>query len=128
MKFGYTILYVPEVEAAIAFYEAAFGFKRRFVSPDGGYGELETGATALAFVSRAQIESLGKRPAEADAKAPGFEIALTTADVPAAVVRAVAAGATAERPVEVMPWGQTIAYVADPNGILIEICTPMGDA
>jgi lactoylglutathione lyase len=38
---------------------------------------------------------------------------------------AVAAGATPMRPVEVMPWGQTIAYVADINGFLVELCTPM---
>lgn len=128
MKFGYTILYVDDVAAAIGFYESAFGFARRFISPDGGYGELETGGTALAFASLKQIESLGKHPSRPDPKAPSFEIALTTADVPAAVERAVKAGAVPMRPVEVMPWGQTIAYVADPSGVLIEICTPMGDA
>ena len=25
----------------------------------------------------------------------------------------------------VMPWGQTIAYVADVNGFLVELCTPL---
>ena len=30
------------------------------------------------------------------------------------------------RPVEVMPWGQTIAYVADINGFLVALCTPVG--
>jgi lactoylglutathione lyase len=25
-----------------------------------------------------------------------------------------------------MAWGQTIAYVADGDGFLVEICTPMG--
>ncbi len=29
------------------------------------------------------------------------------------------------RPVEVMPWGQAIAYVADINGFLVELYTPM---
>ena len=42
------------------------------------------------------------------------------------LARAVAAGATPMRPVEVMPWGQTIAYVADTNGFLVELCTPVG--
>jgi lactoylglutathione lyase len=57
--------------------------------------------------------------------APCFEIALCTPDVPAALARAVTAGAKPMRPVEVMPWGQTIAYVADINGFLVELCTPM---
>jgi len=34
--------------------------------------------------------------------------------------------ATPMRPVEVMTWGQTIAYVADINGFLVELCTPVG--
>jgi len=33
---------------------------------------------------------------------------------------------TRTRPVGVMPWGQTIAYVADINGFLVELCTPVG--
>jgi len=33
--------------------------------------------------------------------------------------------ATPVRSLEVMPWGQTIAYVADINGFLVELCTPM---
>ncbi len=46
--------------------------------------------------------------------------------MPAALARAIAAGATPMRPVEEMPWGQTIAYVADINGFLVELCTPVG--
>ena len=51
MQFGYTILYVPDVPATLKFYEAAFGLTTRFVHECGDYGELETGSTALAFVS-----------------------------------------------------------------------------
>jgi len=51
MKFGYTIVYVPDVEASLAFFERAFGLQRRFLHESGGYGELETGETALAFAA-----------------------------------------------------------------------------
>ncbi|WP_374326245.1 hypothetical protein [Azonexus sp.] len=27
---------------------------------------------------------------------------------------------------EAMPWGQTVAYVADHEGYLVELCTPVG--
>ena len=27
---------------------------------------------------------------------------------------------------EAMPWGQTVAYVADLEGFLVELCTPVG--
>ncbi len=125
MQFGYTILYVPEVPATLAFYEAAFGLTTRFLHEGGDYGELETGSTVLAFSAQRLMQQLGKNPQGANSQAPCFEIALCTADVPAALTRAIAAGATPMRPVEVMPWGQTIAYVADINGFLVELCTPI---
>lgn len=53
MKLGYVILYVADVGQTVDFYEAAFGLKRRFVHESGQYAELETGATALAFVHEA---------------------------------------------------------------------------
>ena len=38
MKFAYTIIYVPDVERALAFYQSAFGLKRRFIDEKGQYG------------------------------------------------------------------------------------------
>jgi len=125
MQFGYTILYVEDVAATIAFYEAAFGLQRRFVHEAGDFGELDTGTTALAFSSLQLMAQLGKNPQRAAAQAPCFEIALVTEDVPAAVARAVAAGADLRHAPERMPWGQTVAYVADINGFLVELCTPV---
>lgn len=126
MQLGYTILYVPDVPATLKFYEAAFGLTTRFLHEGGDYGELETGTTTLAFSAHSLMQQLGKNPQVANAHAPCFEIALCTADVPQALDRAIAAGAKPMRPVETMPWGQTIAYVADVNGFLVELCTPIG--
>ena len=126
MQFGYTILYVEDIPRTIAFYEAAFGLTRRFVHEAGDFGELDTGATALAFSSLRLMTELGKNPQRASARAPSFEIAFTTPDVAAAVQRAVAAGARLVQAPEQMPWGQTVAYVADINDVLVELCTPVG--
>ena len=53
VSLGYVILYVDDVAGTLAFYEEAFGLRRRFFNDDNGmaYGELETGATRLAFAS-----------------------------------------------------------------------------
>lgn len=126
MKLGYTILYVPDVTKTVAFYEAAFGFAVRFVDDGGDYGELDTGATTLSFASHRQLTTLGKHPKAADPSGPTFELALVTDDVAAGVARAVGEGATPKMAPTQMPWGQTIAYVVDPNGFLVEICTPVG--
>lgn len=127
---GYTILYVEDVAATLDFYERAFGLARRFFHDDNGkaYGELETGATRLAFASVAlATEHLGKMPVLPDpAGAPlGFEIALTAADVPALHARALAAGAANVSDPATKPWGQTVAYVRDSAGFLVELCTPI---
>ena len=128
--FGYVILYVKDVAATLAFYEAAFGLPRRFFHDDQGkaYGELETGATRLAFASVVMATEHLKQSvlAAAPDKPPlGVEIALTTIDVPALFARALKAGATAISQPESKPWGQTVAYVRDLNGHLVELCTPM---
>lgn len=126
MKLGYTILYVDDVRLSLDFYTRAFGLAVKFLHEGGDFGELDTGSTSLAFSSRQLMTQLHKNPSRADARAPCFEIALTTGDVSAAVERAVAAGAELIQRPEVMPWGQTVAYVADPDGFLVELCTPVG--
>jgi catechol 2,3-dioxygenase-like lactoylglutathione lyase family enzyme len=127
---GYIILYVNDVAASLAFYERAFGLSKRFFHDDNGkaYGELETGATRLAFASLALANSHFSEPVVASApnKPPlGMEIALTTPDVQTAYDRAITAGAGAVSRPASKPWGQIVAYVRDNSGFLVEICTPM---
>jgi lactoylglutathione lyase len=128
MRFGYTIIYVADVVKTVAFYEAAFGLTRRFVHESNLYAEMETGATALAFAGN---EMAGHNGFEIVANTPsgkpaGWEICLVTDDVAAAYERAVAAGAVAVSAPAEKPWGQTVSYVRDLNGCLVEIASPVG--
>lgn len=129
MQFGYTIIYVPAVDASLTFFENAFGFARRFLHESGAYGELDTGATTLAFASL-ELGALnlpaGFRAAHASAQPLGMEVAFVTAEVAAAHARALAAGATEIKAPEAKPWGQTVSYLRCPDGTLVELCTPMG--
>jgi len=50
---------------------------------------------------------------------------LVTSDVPALYARAVKAGATAVSEPATKPWGQTVAYLRDKDGHLVELCTPL---
>ena len=128
MQLGYTIIYVPDVMQSLAFFEQAFGLKRRFLHESGDYGELETGATTLAFASldlgRSNLPQ-GFVVASESAQPLGFEIALVTPDVASAHARALQAGATDIKPPEAKPWGQTVAYVRCPDGLLVELCSPL---
>ncbi len=123
MQFRYTILYVEDVPATVAFFESAFGLTRGFVHESGDYGEMATGSTKLAFSSLALMAQLGKSPRLHDASVPSYEIALETDDVAGALDRAVGAGAHLVQAVRKEPWGQTTAYVSTPQGVLVELCT-----
>jgi lactoylglutathione lyase len=128
MKFGYTIVYVGDVAASLAFFEKAFGLHRRFLHESGTYGELETGATTLSFAAHeigASHFPQGYVKADASPVPLGMEIALVTPDVQAAHARAVDAGAREIKAPQAMPWGQTVSYVRCPDGTLVELCTPM---
>jgi catechol 2,3-dioxygenase-like lactoylglutathione lyase family enzyme len=130
MNFAYTLVYVADVAASLAFFERAFGLPARFLHESGAYGEVDTGAsgTKLAFVDHATARDSVQHDyvaADASAKPLGMEIGFTVADVPAAFERAVAAGAQALAAPVAKPWGQTVAYVRCPDGTLVELCTAM---
>ena len=128
MRLGYVILYVPDLEETVTFYERAFAVTRRFIH-ESGYAEMETGATALAFATEKLAASHGvvTRQNRPNADAAAAEIAFVTDDVPTAFANAVAAGALACKEPETKPWGQVVAYVRDNNGFLVELCSPVGE-
>jgi lactoylglutathione lyase len=126
--FAYTILYVQNVAQSIDFYEKSFDLTRKLVAPDDSYGELITGHTTLSFASVALAASNlrdGFESSSPSAKPFGIEIGFSTHDVQATLERAVAAGGTLVESPKTKPWGQVVAYVRDPDGFLVEICTPM---
>lgn len=130
MKLGYTIIYVPNVAESLAFFEAAFGLSRRFLHESGSYGELETGATTLAFASLEMGKMnlpTGFVAASESVQPLGFEIALVTPTVAEAHAKALAAGAAEVKSPVQKPWGQLVSYVRCPDGTLVEICSPIGD-
>ena len=60
-----------------------------------------------------------------DGEPRAFEIALVTDDVQVAVDAALREGASMLKAAELQPWGQTVAWLRDPDGLTMEICTPV---
>lgn len=128
VKFGYTILYVENVEKSIGFYENAFGFSRKFITPDNDYGELNTGETTISFASKTLAKSnfkegfiessLGNKPF-------AIELAFITDNVAELVQKATSFGALLVSEPNQKPWGQIVSYLRDLDGFLIEVCTPI---
>src|SRR5687767_5152844 len=121
MELAWVIVYVRDPGGSLAFWERAFGLKRRFVHESGTYAELETGSTRLAFAALelgdGNVEG-GVEPGDPARRPAHFEVALTTDDVQAAYDRAIAAGAAPCAPPKQKPWGQKVSYVRDPDGTL----------
>ncbi len=128
VKLGYTILYASDVTKSVEFYEAAFGFKRKFITPENDYAELSTGETTISFASLELANSNlknGFMVSKQTEKPFGMELALVTEHVEEIISKAISHGAIlVENPIQ-KPWGQTVGYVRDINGFLLEICTPM---
>lgn len=128
IKFAYTILYVQDVTKSVEFYENAFGFTRKFVTPGNDYAELSVGETTLSFASRELANSNlkdGFIESSLTDRPFGIEIGFTADNVEETLSTAVNVGATIVEDPVTKPWGQTVAYIRDIDGFLIEICTPM---
>ncbi|WP_299715157.1 VOC family protein [uncultured Tenacibaculum sp.] len=128
MKYLYTIIYVENVKETIEFYEKAFGFIKKFVTPENDYGELISGETTIAFASIELGNSNfknGFRKIDDNQKPFGVEMAFVTENIESDFQKALEMGATEFEPLTKKPWGQKVGYLRDNNGFLIEICTPV---
>jgi lactoylglutathione lyase len=128
--FGYTILWVKDVDKAAAFYEVAFGFATKRKQDMGKFKwlEMKTGATTLAFAGETEIRGMfpsGYSGHDATKPPIAAQISFVTPNVQATFEKAVSAGATAIKAPARMPWGQTWAQLRDPNGVLLSIASPL---
>ena len=126
VKFGYTILYVEDVQKSIEFYENTFGFSRKFITPENDYRELSTGETTISFASKklaAQNLKDGFIESNLEDKPFAIELGFITDNVGELVQKATSFGAVLIKEPTQKPWGQIVAYVRDLDGFLIEICT-----
>jgi lactoylglutathione lyase len=109
---AFPVVFARRVVDVARFYEA-LGFERHFELPEEGepgYVGLRRGAHELAVVS-------AEWPAEqyglAVGDGPRFEMFVYVDDLDAVLA---AVGAPVLRAAETMPWGERVAYVADPEG------------
>ncbi len=125
LKLSHVVYYVKDVQESLDFYERAFDLKTRHVDERGLYGELECGGYTLAFANEKLAHMAlpeGFHSLNPDDKPFGCEIGFITDDTQKWYEKALEEGAISVCPPEQKPWGQIIAYVRDPQGILIEFC------
>ncbi|MCM3037388.1 VOC family protein [Bacillus pumilus] len=121
MKMKYTILYVNDVEASIHFYQHVLGFPMKLRVDS--YVEFDTGDVTLSINSRQDVkDALGLPVPEANQASQTFEIGFVVDDVEQTIAAMKEKGVSIIKEPAKKPWGQTVAYVADPDGHFIEIC------
>lgn len=135
MKLGYVIIYVKSVPESLTFYQDAFNLQTKFCVPSNEYGELALNdGTVLAFADEQFIASSiaadFRRNRRDEQSHAGAQISLVIDEsqgetVDSCIAQALAAGAIMVKEPQVKPWGQTVAYIKDCNGFIVEICTPV---
>lgn len=124
IQYGYTILYVEDTARTLTFYRDVLGLPVK--AEHESYIEFETGQTTLAFNTREDVQQLiPDYPIPSEKTQQTLEIGFITDDVPTLFQKVVEAGYETVLAPTQKPWGQVVAYVLDPDGHLIELCTPM---
>ncbi|XP_058735063.1 uncharacterized protein LOC131607015 [Vicia villosa] len=123
--YAYTVLYVKDVAESVAFYAKAFGYSVRRLDESHRWGELESGATTIAFTPIHQHETddltAAVHATRSKQERPPVEVCFVYPDVDAAYKRAVENGAVSVSVPEVKEWGQKVGYVRDIDGIVIRM-------
>ncbi|EAZ85698.1 Lactoylglutathione lyase [Bacillus sp. B14905] len=118
----YIILYVNDFEKTMSFYKDILGLQIKMQQDT--YVEFDTGVTTLSINTRKSVkEEIGLDVPELTSSTQTFEIAFVVEDVSATIEKLREQGVPIIKEPATKPWGQTVAYVADPDGHFIEICT-----
>lgn len=128
IQYAYTILYVKDVPGTMEFYNKAFGFEQKFLTPENDYGEIISGPTTIAFANPELGKSNFKKgftESSLNEKPFGIELAFTTTEVGKVMENAIKNGAVLLEESVTKPWGQKVGYIRDLNGFIVEICTPI---
>lgn len=118
----YIILYVRNVEETMHFYRDILQLPVKMQVDT--YVEFDTGMTTLSFNTRESVrQDIGLDVAENLMASSTFEIGFVVEDVVATIEHLRQQQVVIVKEPVVKPWGQTVAYITDPDGHFIEICS-----
>ena len=118
----YPLIQTNAVEETAAFYRQNFGFKALFESDWYYHLQSETDATVNITVLKADHETI---PEEARGVTKGMILSFEVEDVDAEDARLQGNGVPVVQTLQDEPHGQRHAIYRDPNGILIDVITPI---
>lgn len=112
---AFPVVYAADVGLSVRFYET-LGFEEQFRMPEDsepGYVGMRRDDAELAVVT---VESPRQLIGLDVGSGPRFEMFVYVHDLEQELTELRGAGVTVLREPEQMPWGERVAYVADPDG------------
>lgn len=123
-------LTVRDCSDSLAFYEKAFGFKKRFAldGPEGKlmHAEVQWNDAVVMMGPECAMEGQTQAPVNSGVNVP-VSLFIYCEDVDAQYERAVAAGAESTMPPTDMFWGDRMCKVKDPDGYEWSFATNVAD-
>jgi lactoylglutathione lyase len=120
----YVILYVNDFEKTMSFYKDILGLSVKMQHDT--YVEFDTGSTTLSINTRESVKEItGLNVPRENVTTQTFEVGFVVEDVEATVDMLRQNGVPIIKEPVTKPWGQTVAYVYDPDGHFIEICSSL---
>lgn len=124
MQLAATRIFTDDVDALIAFYEAATGLTAERLHPM--FAEIRTPSGTLAIADSATVPLLGDGAAQARAnRSVALDFRVDDVDAVDAGLRDVVTVFVNE-PTN-MPWGNRSLLVRDPDGTLVNFFAPVGE-
>ena len=130
MRLAFTMMYVDDVPKTADVWVKGLGLELVYLHDDEVYAELRAGEATLAFARvefgrshfpNGQLDDYFERPVGRT------EIGFETDRIHEVFSCAQSAGFEVVTPPTERPWGQWIGFMRDPNGILVELSTPMSE-
>lgn len=122
-----TILAVRDLARSVAFWRAAFGWEIRVDAPVYVELALAGGRGLGLYVREGFARNVGDRlpVLAANDEIGGAEIYVRCADLAGVVARLEGLGARCLSPLARRPWGDEVAYYADPDGHVVAVARPI---
>jgi len=114
----YVILYVHDLDRAVAFYRDTLRLEHRFTRD--GYAEFATGQTKFGLLDRSRAQDLLARPARRTGD-PAGEVLFLVDDLRDEVARLKKAGVEILSGPEDRSWGHRTLHLLDPEGHVVEL-------
>lgn len=115
----YVVLIVDDIDKAQRFYTETLGLPLKHRS--GEYVQIALSGTRLGLFSRSAMASTLGQTLEPESSSTKFALGFKVENCDAAFAELVACGVPAVTAPQTRSWGQRTAYVADPDGNLIEL-------